>query len=99
MTEIHHGHGGIDEHELDWQEAVTIQCDLGMTGRGITQFERSVAATPATEIRGQYIDRAIFCKRKLITVPGMLRNRQSGRCSLLTEVASARTVVLLRNVT
>jgi len=45
----------IDEHELDWQEAM-IQRDLGMAGRAIIQFERSVAATPAIEIRGQYIE-------------------------------------------
>lgn len=42
----------IDERELAWHEAM-IQRDLGQPGRAITQFEHSVMATPATEIRSQ----------------------------------------------
>jgi hypothetical protein len=88
----------IDEHELDWQEAM-IKRDLGMVSRAITQFERSVAATPAIEIRGQYIHRAYLLQAQVDnrtwdaaeqTIQQML--------PLVAEVASARTVVLLRNV-
>lgn len=54
----------IDEHELDWQEAM-VERDLGLISRSITQFERSLAATPATEIRGQYIHRAYLLQAQI----------------------------------
>jgi hypothetical protein len=87
----------IDEHELDWQEAMTER-DLGLVDRAIGKFERSVAATPATEIRGQYIHRAYLLQAQVdnktwdaaeLTIRQVL--------PLATEVASARTVVLLRD--
>jgi hypothetical protein len=40
----------IDERELAWHEAM-VQRDLGLADRAIAQFERSVIATPVTEIR------------------------------------------------
>jgi transcriptional regulator with XRE-family HTH domain len=87
----------IDEHELDWQEAM-VQRDLGLTSQAITQFEQSVAATPTNEMRGQYIHRAYLLQAQVDnrtwdaaeqTIRQML--------PLATEVASARTVVLLRD--
>lgn len=87
----------IDEHELDWQEAMTER-DLGLVDRAIGKFERSLAATPATEIRGQYIHRAYLLQAQVdnktwdaaeLTIRQVL--------PLATEVASARTVILLRD--
>jgi hypothetical protein len=88
----------IDEHELDWQEAM-IQRDLGMASRAITQFERSVAATPATEIRGQYIHRAYLLQAQVDNSTWDAAEQTIQQVfPLVTEVASARTVVLLRNI-
>ena len=88
----------IDEHELDWQEAMT-QRDLGLASRAITQFERSVAATPATEIRGQYIHRAYLLQAQVDNGTWDAAEQTIRQVlPLVAEVASARTVVLLRNV-
>jgi transcriptional regulator with XRE-family HTH domain len=88
----------IDEHELDWQEAMT-QRDLGLASRAITQFERSVAATPATEIRGQYIHRAYLLQAQVDNSTWNAAEQTIRQLlPLVTEVASARTVVLLREI-
>lgn len=88
----------IDEREIAWHEAM-IQRDLGLAGRAITGFERSVAVTPATEIRSQYLHRAYLLQ-------GQADNKSWDSAEetiqqlrpLTTEVASTRTVVLLRNI-
>lgn len=88
----------IDEHELDWQEAMT-QRDLGLASRAIIQFQRSVAATPATEIRGQYIHRAYLLQAQVDNGTWDAAEQTIRQVlPLVAEVASARTVVLLRNV-
>src|SRR5271166_3281566 len=88
----------IDERELAWHEAM-VQRDLGLTGQAITQFERSVIATPATEIRSQYLHRAYLLQAQVdsgIWSPAEQTIRQL--LPLSSEVASTRTVVLLRNI-
>ena len=88
----------IDERELAWHEAM-VQRDLGLAGRAITQFERSVIATPATEIRSQYLHRAYLLQAQVdsgIWNPAEQTIRQL--LPLSSEVASTRTVVLLRNI-
>jgi predicted lysophospholipase L1 biosynthesis ABC-type transport system permease subunit len=76
-----------------------IQRDLGMASRAITQFERSVAATPATEIRGQYIHRAYLLQAQVDNSTWDAAEQTIQQVfPLVTEVASARTVVLLRNI-
>jgi transcriptional regulator with XRE-family HTH domain len=88
----------IDERELAWHEAM-VQRDLGMPERAIAQFERSVMATPPTEIRSQYLHCAYLLQ-------GQVDNaiwddaEQSIRqlLPLSAEVASTRTVILLRKV-
>jgi len=88
----------IDERELAWHEAM-VQRDLGLAGRAITQFERSVIATPATEIRSQYLHRAYLLQAQVdsgIWSPAEQTIRQL--LPLSSEVASTRTVVLLRNI-
>ena len=86
----------IDERELAWHEAMILR-DLGSAGQAITHFERSVAATPATEIRSQYLHRAYLLQAQVDnstwddaghTIRQIL--------PLATEVASTRTAVLLR---
>src|SRR5580658_10479713 len=54
----------IDERELAWHEAMILR-DLGSAGQAITHFERSVAATPATEIRSQYLHRAYLLQAQV----------------------------------
>jgi transcriptional regulator with XRE-family HTH domain len=89
----------IDERELTWHEAM-VQRDLGMPERAIAQFERSVIATPLTEIRSQYLHRAYLLQAQVDNATWD-DAEQSIRhlLPLSTEVASTRTVVLLRNVT
>src|SRR6266568_6432851 len=88
----------IDERELAWHEAM-VQRDLGLAGRARTQFERSVNETPATEIRSQYLHRAYLLQAQVdsgIWSPAEQTIRQL--LPLSSEVASTRTVVLLRNI-
>jgi hypothetical protein len=88
----------IDEHELTWQEAM-VQRDLGLASLAITQFERSLAATPATEIRGQYIHRAYLLQAQVDNATWNAAAETIRQLlPLSTEVASTRTVVLLRNI-
>jgi hypothetical protein len=87
----------IDERELAWHEAM-VQRDLGLVGQSITHFERSVVATPATEIRSQYLHRAYLLQAQVDN--GTWNDAEQTIRQLrplATEVASTRTVVLLRN--
>jgi hypothetical protein len=88
----------IDERELAWHEAM-VQRDLGLASRAIAQFERSVNATPATEIRSQYLHRAYLLQAQIDnrTWDGAEQTIRQ-LLPLSTEVASTRTVVLLRGV-
>jgi hypothetical protein len=88
----------IDERELAWHEAM-VQRDLGLSSRAITQFERSVAATPATEIRSQYLHRAYLLQAQVDNSTWDAAEQTIRQLlPLATEVASTRTVVLLRKV-
>jgi hypothetical protein len=86
----------IDERELAWHEAM-VQRDLGLASQSVAHFERSVAVTPATEIRSQYLHRAFLLQAQLENrtwdaAEGTIRQL----IPLSREVASTRTVVLLR---
>jgi transcriptional regulator with XRE-family HTH domain len=88
----------IDERELAWHEAMA-QRDLGLANRAITQFERSVVATPATEIRSQYLHRAYLLQAQVDNSTWDAAEQTIRQLRpLATEVASTRTVVLLRNI-
>ena len=88
----------IDERELAWHEAM-VQRDLGLANRAITQFEHSVVATPATEIRSQYLHRAYLLQAQVDNRTWDAAEQTIRQLlPLSTEVASTRTVVLLRNV-
>jgi hypothetical protein len=88
----------IDEHELAWHEAM-IQRDLGRVNLAITQFERSVIATPATEIRGQYFHRACLLQAQVDNNTWRAAEQTIRQLIPLSkEVASTRTVVLLRSI-
>lgn len=88
----------IDERELAWHEAM-VQRDLGLANRAITQFERSVIATPATEIRSQYLHRAYLLQAQVDNRTWDAAEQTIRQLlPLSTEVASTRTVVLLRNI-
>ena len=89
----------IDERELAWHEAM-VQRDLGMPERAIAQFERSVIATPTTEIRSQYLHRAYLLQAQVDNATWDDAEQSIRQLlPLSTEVASTRTVVLLRKVT
>jgi hypothetical protein len=88
----------VDEHELDWHEAMA-QRDLGLANRAIILFERSMAATPATEIRGQYIHRAYLLQAQVDNSTWDAAEQTIRQLlPLSAEVASTRTVVLLRKI-
>lgn len=88
----------IDERELAWHEAM-IQRDLGLAGKAIAQFERSVAATPVTELRSQYLHRAYLLQAQVDNATWSSAEQTIEQLLPLSkEVASTRTVVLLRNV-
>jgi hypothetical protein len=86
----------IDERELAWHEAMA-QRDLGLASQAISFFERSVIATPATEIRSQYLHRAYLLQAQ-VDNSSWTDAEQTIRqlIPLSAEVASTRTVVLLR---
>lgn len=86
----------VDEHELDWHEGMA-QRDLGLSGHAIANFERSMLATPATEIRGQYFHRASLLLAQVDNATWNAAEQTIRQLiPLSTEVASTRTVVLLR---
>jgi hypothetical protein len=88
----------IDERELAWHEAM-VQRDLGMPERALVQFEQSVMATPPTEIRSQYLHRTYLLQAQVDNA--IWDDAEQSIRQLLplsTEVASTRTVVLLRKV-
>jgi len=88
----------IDERELAWHEAM-VQRDLGMPERAIAQFERSVLATPPTEIRSQYLHRAYLLQAQVDNATWDDAEQSIRQLlPLSTEVASTRTVVLLRKL-
>ena len=76
-----------------------VQRDLGLANKAITQFERSVAATPATEIRSQYLHRAYLLQAQVDNHTWDAAEQTIRELlPLATDVASTRTVVLLRNI-
>jgi hypothetical protein len=86
----------IDERELAWHEAMA-QRDLGLASKAITFFERSVIATPATEVRSQYLHRAYLLQAQVDNRSwGDAEQTMRQLLPLSAEVASTRTVVLLR---
>ena len=86
----------IDERELAWHEAM-IQRDLGLASQSVAHFERSVAVTPPTEIRSQYLHRAFLLQAQLENSTWNAAEQTIRQLIPLSrEVASTRTVVLLR---
>jgi hypothetical protein len=87
----------VDERELAWHEAM-VQRDLGLTGQAVAHFERSVMATPATETRSQYIHRAYLLQSQVDNCTWNDAEQTIRQLlPLATEVASTRTVVILRS--
>jgi hypothetical protein len=87
----------VDERELAWHEAM-VKRDLGLAGQAIAHFERAVTATPATEIRSQYLHRAYLLQAQADN--STLADAEQTIRQLLplaAEVASTRTVVILRS--
>jgi hypothetical protein len=88
----------IDDRELAWHEAM-IHRDLGLASQAIDHFERSVMATPADEIRSQYVHRAYLLQSQVDNNTWDAAERTAGELIPLSrEVASTRTVVILRNI-
>ena len=88
----------FDQRELDWHEAM-VHRDLGLSGRAVDQFERSVMAIPADEIRSQYVHRAYLLQAQVDTGTWDAAEQTIRQLLPLSrEVASTRTVVLLRGI-
>jgi hypothetical protein len=88
----------IDEHEFAWHEAMALR-DLGFASRAIVFFEQSMIATPPTEIRGQYIHGAYLLQAQVDNSSWTDAEQTIRRLlPLSAEVASTRTVVLLRKI-
>ena len=88
----------FDQRELDWHEAM-VHRDLGLSGRAVDQFERSVMAIPSDEIRSQYVHRAYLLQAQVDTGTWDAAEQTIRQLIPLSrEVASTRTIVLLRAI-
>ena len=88
----------IDDRELAWHEAM-VQRDLGLASKAIDYFERSVIATPADEIRSQYLHRAYLLQSQVENETWEAAERTVQQLIPLSrEVASTRTAVILRGI-
>jgi transcriptional regulator with XRE-family HTH domain len=88
----------VDQRELDWHEAM-VQRDLGLYSRAVDRFERSVMAIPPDEIRSQYVHRAYLLQAQVDSGTWDAAEQTIQQLIPLSkEVASTRTVVLLRGV-
>ena len=88
----------IDDREIAWHEAM-VQRDLGLVGKAIDHFERSVMATPTDEIRSQYLHRAYLLQSQVDNGTWAAAERTARELiPLAREVASTRTAVILRSV-
>ena len=88
----------IDDRELAWHEAM-VQRDLGFSSKAIDCFERSVMATPADEIRSQYLHRAYLLQSQVDNSMWESAEQTVRRLiPLAREVASTRTAVILRSM-
>jgi len=88
----------IDDRELAWHEAM-VERDLGLAGKAIDAFERSVMATPANEIRSQYLHRAYLLQSQVDNSTWDAAERTARELIPLSrEVASTRTAVILRSI-
>jgi|GEM_PF-6265750 len=73
--------------------------DLGQASRSISHFEQSVIATPATEIRSQYLHRSYLLQSQVDNSTWNEAEQTIRQLlPLAAEVASTRTVVLLRRI-
>jgi hypothetical protein len=88
----------IDDRELAWHEAM-VQRDLGLAHKAIDHFERSVMATPADEIRSQYLHRAYLLQSQVDNETWEAAGRTVRQLIPLSrDVASTRTAVILRGI-
>ena len=88
----------IDDRELAWHEAM-VERDLGLASKAIDSFERSVMATPADEIRSQYLHRAYLLQSQVDNSTWDAAERTARELIPLSrEVASTRTAVILRSI-
>jgi hypothetical protein len=76
-----------------------VERDLGFAGQAIDNFERSVMATPADEIRSQYLHRAYLLQSQVDNSTWDAAERTARQLiPLAREVASTRTAVILRRI-
>jgi hypothetical protein len=88
----------IDDRELAWHEAM-VRRDLGLSGEAIDHFERSVMATPADEIRSQYLHRAYLLQSQVDNSTWEAAAQTVRQLIPLSrDVASTRTAVILRSM-
>jgi hypothetical protein len=88
----------IDERELAWHEAMAKR-DLKQDIVAISEFERSVEATPNTETRSQYLHRAYLLQAQVDVGSWVdVVTTVDSLVPLVAQVASPRTALILRNV-
>ncbi|MFI5607253.1 XRE family transcriptional regulator [Amycolatopsis sp. NPDC051903] len=88
----------IDERELAWHEAMAKR-DLQQENIAISEFEHSVEATPNTETRSQYLHRAYLLQAQVEVGSWVdVVSTVDSLIPLVSQVASPRTVLILRNV-
>jgi hypothetical protein len=88
----------IDERELAWHEAMAGR-DVKRADAAITEFEHSVEATAPSETRSQYLHRAYLLQAQVDV--GSWTDAEATTRSivpLVSQVASTRTVVILRRI-
>lgn len=88
----------IDERELAWHEAMA-QRDLDKSGLAVAEFEHSVEATHPTETRSQYLHRAYLLRAQMELCSWVdFEKTTQSIIPLVSQVASTRTVVILRDI-
>lgn len=86
----------VDERELAWHEAMANK-DLGRNAYAMEEFEHSVAATQINEARSQYLHRAYLLEHQIEARSwGAAEKTIREIKPLATQVASTRTVVIIR---
>jgi hypothetical protein len=86
----------VDDRELAWHEAMAHQ-DLGLHGAAVALFEESVAATPPSQIRSQYLHRAHLLVGQIAVRTWADASATMNELQSFTgDVASTRSATLLR---
>ncbi len=88
----------VDEREIAWHEAMA-NADLGRANTALELFEQSVVATEDDQVRSRYLHRGYLLSAQVNAGTWSAAEQTMHELgALVPEVASTRTVVLVRGV-